>query len=273
MKVGIAGVTGKFARRLLTHLLDSSTSNGHESLTVKGYCRDPAKLPSSLSSSPNVELIQGSAFDHEALASFVQDCDVGVCCYLGDNKLMVEGQKALIDACDAATPPVPWYVSSDWALDYTKLKLGELFPKDPMIHVKSSFFGIVDADSNVFRYWGDGSEIMEGTTYDDAARFTARVVLDRQASVVGGRAIIKEIAQSYEKVYGVPVTLEKRGSLDDLYKTMHDLRGKTPQDVYSYMSLFFYYYWVNGQTPADWAAYMTSWPRDQIGKSYFALNM
>lgn len=48
----------------------------------------------------------------------------------------------------------------------------------------SSFFGIVDMDSNVIRYWGDGSEIMEGTTYDDAARFTARVLLDRQASGV-----------------------------------------------------------------------------------------
>ncbi|KAL4765778.1 NmrA-like family protein [Aspergillus foveolatus] len=316
MKVGIAGVTGKFARRLLTHLLDSSTSNGQESLTVKGYCRDPAKLPSSLFSSPNLELFQGSAFDHEALASFVQGCDVVVCCYLGDDKLMIEGQKALIDACDAATPPVPRYVSSDWALDYTKLELGELFPKDPMIHVKayleskqnvtgvhilvggfmepifSSFFGIVDADSNVFRYWGDGSEIMEGTTYDDAARFTARVVLDRQASgvlrFVGGRATIKEIARPYEKVYGVPVMLERRGSLDDLYKTMHDLREKNAQDVYSYMSLFFYYYWVNGQTfvgpeldnarypdvkPADWEAYMSSWPREHIKKSYFALNM
>ena len=50
---------------------------------------------------------------------------------------MVEGQKALIDVCDAATPPVPRHVSSDWALGYTKLKLRELFPKDPMIHVKS----------------------------------------------------------------------------------------------------------------------------------------
>jgi hypothetical protein len=121
---------------------------------------------------------------------------------------MVEGQKALIDVCDAATPPVPRYVSSDWALGYTKLKLRELFPKDPMIHVKeyleskrnvtsvhilvggfvepifSSFFGIVDADSDVIRHWGDGSEIMEGTTYDDAARFTARTVLDCQASGV-----------------------------------------------------------------------------------------
>ena len=59
-------------------------------------------------------------------------------------------------------------------------------------------------------------------------------------SVVGGRATIQEIAKSYEKVYGAPVTLEKRGSLEDLYKTMHDKRMQSPQDIYSYMSLYVY---------------------------------
>ncbi|PLB54792.1 NAD(P)-binding protein [Aspergillus steynii IBT 23096] len=308
MKVGIAGITGKFARRLVTHLLETPDS----SLTIKGYCRDPSKLPATLQSSPKVELIQGDAFDTAAVATFVQDCDVVVCCYLGDDKLMIDGQKLLIDACESAA--VPRYVASDWALDYTKLKLGELFPKDPMIHVKayldakkvegvhiliggfmepvlSPFFSIVDTQANVFRYWGDEEQIMEGTTYDGAARYTAKVVLDEEAKgvlkFVGGRATLKEIAKSYEKAYGVPVTLEKRGSLDDLYKTMHDLRAKSPQNIYSYMPLFFYYYWVNGQTfvgpeldnarypdvkAATWEDFMAAWPREQVGTSYFALN-
>ncbi|KAJ0418700.1 NAD(P)-binding protein [Aspergillus carlsbadensis] len=310
MKVGIAGITGKFARRLLTHLLDA----GDDSLTFKGYCRDPSKVPNTLKESPRVELIQGTAFDKETIATFVDGCDVVVCCYLGDDKLMVDGQKLLIDACESAN--VPRYVASDWALDYTKLKLGELFPKDPMIHVKayldakesvsgvhiliggfmepifSPFFNIVDVESNTFRYWGDGSETMEGTTYDDAAKYTAKVVLDSKATGVlkflGGRATIHEIAKSYEAVYGVSVKLEQRGSLDDLYKAMHELRAQNPQDIYSYMSLFFYYYWINGQTflgpeldnerypdvkAASWEGYMISWPRDQIGTSFFALNM
>lgn len=201
MKVGIAGITGKFARRLLTHLLDV----GDDSLTIKGYCRNPSKLPESLKSSPKLEIIEGTAFDQDTIATFVQGCDVVVCCYLGDDKLMVDGQKLLIDACESAN--VPRYVASDWALDYTKLKLGELFPKDPMIHVKnyldtkkvagvhiliggfmepifSPFFNIVDVQTNTFRYWGDGNEIMEGTTYDDAAKYTAKVVLDSEAKGV-----------------------------------------------------------------------------------------
>ncbi|RDH29012.1 NAD(P)-binding protein [Aspergillus welwitschiae] len=311
MKVGIAGITGKFARRLLTHLLDA----GDDSLTIRGYCRSPSKLPDFVKLSPKLEIIEGAAFDQNTIATFVQGCDVVVCCYLGDDKLMVDGQKLLIDACESAN--VPRYVASDWALDYTKLKLGELFPKDPMIHVKnyldtekkkiagvhiliggfmepifSPFFNIVDTQTNTFWYWGDGNEIMEGTTYDDAAKYTAKVVLDPEAKgvlkFVGGRATIQEIAKSYEKVYGTPVILEKRGSLEDLYKTMHDKRMKSPQDIYSYMSLFFYYYWINGQTfvgpeldnarypdvqAVDWEGFMKSWSQEQIGTSYFALNM
>lgn len=201
MKVGIAGITGKFARRLLTHLLDV----GDGSLTIKGYCRNPSKLPESVKSSPKLEIIEGTAFDQDAIATFVQGCDVVVCCYLGDDKLMVDGQKLLIDACESAN--VPRYVASDWVLDYTKLKVGELFPKDPMIHVKnyldtkkvagvhiliggfmepifSPFFNIMDVQTNTFRYWGDGNEIMEGTTYHDAAKYTAKVVLDSEAKGV-----------------------------------------------------------------------------------------
>ncbi|KAL5355540.1 hypothetical protein BJX96DRAFT_170765 [Aspergillus floccosus] len=310
MKIGIAGITGKFARRLLTHLLEA----GDDSITIKGYCRDPSKLPDGLKTSPQLEIIQGTAFDGDAIATFVQGCDVVVCCYLGDDKLMVDGQKLLIDACESAS--VPRYVASDSALDYTKLKLGELFPKDPMIKVKSyldtekegvagvhiliggfmepifsPFFNIVDAQTNTFRYWGDSNEIMEGTTYNDAAKYTAKVVLDPEAKgvlkFVVGRATLQEIAKSYEKVYGVPVTLEKRGSLEDLYKTMHDLRAKNSQEIYSYMPLFFYYYWINGQTfvgpeldnarypdvkAVDWEGFMASWAREQIGTSDFALG-
>ncbi|KAL2802584.1 nmrA-like family protein [Aspergillus granulosus] len=315
MKIGIAGITGKFARRLVARLLEA----GDDTLTIKGYCRDPTKLSEPIASDTRIQLIQGTAFDTDAIATFVQDCDVVVCCYLGDDKLMVDGQKLLIDACEVAH--VPRYVASDWALDYTKLKLGELFPKDPMIHVKSyldeknkeghrsvagvhiliggfmepifsPFFNILDVESNTFRYWGEGDGVMEGTTYDDAARFTAKVVLDPQAKgvlkFVGGRSTIREIAKAYEETYGVPAKLERRGSLDDLYRTMHDLRAKSPQDIYSYMSLFFYYYWINGQTfvgpdldnsrypevkAADWKSFLSSWSREQIATSYFALNV
>lgn len=195
--VGIAGITGKFAKRFVSHLLKQ------DGVSIRGYCRDPSKVPEAISSSPQVTIFKGDALDNEAIRTFVTGSDVVVCCYLGDDTLMVDGQKALIDSCEESQ--VPRYVASDWALDYTKLKLGELFPKDPMIHVKayldtkkvqgvhihvggfmepifSSFFNIFDPSTNTFRYWGDGSEIMEGTTYENAAEFTAAVVVDPKAT-------------------------------------------------------------------------------------------
>lgn len=195
--IGIAGITGKFARELSLVLLQ------HADINIKGFCRDPSKLPASFSSNSQLTLIKGDGFDVSALRSFVDSCEVVVCCYLGPENLMVDGQKLLIDACEEAG--VSRYVASDWCLDYTKLDFGQLFPKDPMKHIKAYLeskekikgvhilvgafiepffsppFGIFDPASVSFRYWGTGDEIWEGTTYANAAEYTAAVCLDKNA--------------------------------------------------------------------------------------------
>ncbi|KAI1104966.1 nmrA-like family protein [Jackrogersella minutella] len=295
--IGIAGITGKFARELTSILL--KTPN----VAIKGYCRDPSKVPQSFSS--KVSLARGDAFDAPAVQAFVAGCDVVVCCYLGEPKVMVEGQKLLVDAC--AAEGVPRFVASDWSLDYTKLQLGQLFPKDPMIHVKAyldaqdkvkgvhilvgmfidNFFSppftTYDAASATFKYWGTGNEIWEGTTYRNAAEFTAAVCLDKDAvgiqKLVGGRASFHEIAQSFEQVYGVKPKVERQGSLDDLFNHMHELRKKDPRNIFAYLFLFFQYYMVNGQTligpeldndkypqvkPVSWEDYFRIVPKNQL---------
>lgn len=277
--VGLAGITGKFGRSLAHQLLKNPD------ISLRGYARDPKKVPSSIASSPNVRLFQGGAYDEATIQSFVQGCDVVVCAYLGDDGLMVEGQKKLIDACEGAG--VPRYIASDWCLDYTKLQLGDLFPKDPMIHVKayletkqvlkgvhilisgfmdpifSPLFRIWDPEAKTLRFWGDGTEVWEATSYDNAAEFTAAVAADPSAvgiqkcrllvshpyhhctyqhpltrsADLGDRKTIKEIAESFEKVYGIKPKLESYGSLEDLKARMHALRADSPTDVFSYMSL------------------------------------
>lgn len=195
--VGIAGITGKFGRLLAARLLEN------HNVSLRGYARNPAKAGLVLSESPRVQLFKGEAFDDLAIKSFVAGCDVVVCAYLGGDDLMVDGQKKLIDAANEAG--VARYVASDWALDYTKLKLGELFPKDPMIHVKayldtketitgvhiliggfmdpilSPFFRVWEPQTRTLRYWGEGTEPWEGTSYSNAAQFTAAVIADTSA--------------------------------------------------------------------------------------------
>ncbi|KAI1374412.1 nmrA-like family protein [Hypoxylon crocopeplum] len=299
--VGIAGITGKFARELAAALLK------YPNVTIKGYCRDPSKVPQSLSS--KVSLVKGDAFDAPAIRSFAAGCDVVVCCYLGDNKLMIDGQKLLIDAC--AAEGIPRYVASDWCLDYTKLELGRLFPKDPMIHIKayldaqdkvkgvhilvgmftdvffSPAFGTFDSASATFKYWGTGDEIWEGSTYQNAAEHTAAVCVDKDAvgvlRLVGGRATFREIAESFGKVYGVKPKLECQGSLDDLFKRMHELRKTNPQNFFAYLFLFFQYYMAEGSTmvgpeldndrypqvkPVSFEDYFKAVPREKLVGAY-----
>lgn len=97
--VGVAGITGKFARRVVTHL------QKHSDVSIRGFCRDPSKVPERISSSHKVTLFKEEAFDVEAVRAFAQGCDVLICCYLGDDKLMIDGQKILIDACEELGVP------------------------------------------------------------------------------------------------------------------------------------------------------------------------
>ncbi|OGE56564.1 hypothetical protein PENARI_c003G06624 [Penicillium arizonense] len=80
-----------------------------------------------------------------------------------------------------------------------------------MIQVKAQLGA---KQTNTFRFWSRGDEVMEGTTYDNAAEFTAALSVDAGASGImqflGRRAIIREIAQSFETVYGVKLSLESR---------------------------------------------------------------
>ena len=196
--VCIAGLTGKVARLLTGHLL--AKPNIH----INGIARSPAKLPSEIASNPRVTVFQGGADDVATIRKALKSSSVAVCCYLGPNDLMLEGQKTLIDA--AIEEKVPRYIAGDWSLDYRRLQYGEVTTKDPMkriaeylaerkdriqgVHILNgefmdvfwSFSGLYDGNKGVFRYWGTGDEKLDLTTYDDAAKYTAEIALDKDAN-------------------------------------------------------------------------------------------
>ncbi|KPM43776.1 hypothetical protein AK830_g2805 [Neonectria ditissima] len=263
--VGIAGITGKFARNVAANLLK------RPEVSIRGFCRDPTKLPASILSSPRVHIIKGESTDTAALKSFAKTSDVVVCCYLGDNSLMTQGQKLLIDACEAEG--VRRYLASDYSLDFTKLEYGQLPAKDPMKHVKayldtktikgvhvligifmetfwSRFVGIWNSDATTLSYWGTGDEVWESTTYANASEFVAAVALDECAR---GTKVIRQIAETFKAVHGVEPELKNLGSLDGLRKTMLQIQEKDPRNFFSYIPLFYQYYCTNGQTYLDGA--------------------
>src|SRR5690606_26879081 len=129
--VGIAGISGKFGRLLARALL-----NTYPSVHIRGYCRS-SNLPSWLTSSPRVTIIQGSATDLARNREFVRGCDVVVCVYLNLSQpgFMFESQAVIVDACEEEG--VPRFVAADMTFDYTKLPMGEMPLKDEMLKVKA----------------------------------------------------------------------------------------------------------------------------------------
>lgn len=266
--IGIAGITGQMAVELCGYLLQNPD------IHIRGYCRDPTKVLSRLSSSPQIEIMKGGAFDRETVYAFTRGCDIVVCCYQGTDELMISGQKLLIDACE--DEGVPRYMASDWALFYDNLEFGQLFTKDPMKHVKaylgtkkkvkgvhvlnaifmdtlfSPYFKVYSAETHTFQHWGPEDAIFEGTSYENAAEYTARAILDKGAvgtlRFLGDRKTMDEISRSYEKVYGIKPKVLIQGTADELYQKMWALRKQYPNEPYRYMAMFYHYYTVTTQT-------------------------
>lgn len=101
-------------------------------------------------------------------------------------------------------------------------------------------------------------------------------------AVLGDTKSPKELAKTYEEVYGVVPTVECQGSLDDLEKKMRQAFQKEPGNVFAWMGLHYQYYMANGATrlgktenerlgdrrPQSVKEFMQSFPRDKLAMSY-----
>jgi hypothetical protein len=202
--IAIAGFTGKMSRLITDALLRT-----HPEVKIHGICRSPSKVDPSISSNPNVTIMQAESTDSEAIRAALRGTSVCICCYLNlfDTTFMVEGQKTLIDACIAED--VPRYIASDWCMDFRGLRLGNHPAKDPMklvhayldekeragkirqVHILvggfmefffAGFLGYVDAEKGEFTSYGTGDEKLDMTTWRDSASFTAEVAMDPDAN-------------------------------------------------------------------------------------------
>ncbi|RAO70144.1 uncharacterized protein BHQ10_006156 [Talaromyces amestolkiae] len=251
--VGIAGISGKLAQCLVKELLK------YPEIVIRGYCRSLQKLPPSISQSKRIVLIKGGYDDRENARKFVQGSDVVVCCYYGGPELMTHGQEILIDACEDAG--VNRYIASDFAVDYTKIPRDAIFPKKSAqivmeylttkkvsgVHILtgglmetfwSDFFGLYNSDNRSISFWGTGDEQWDLTTCTTAAAYTAALALDRNAKGVfrfrGDRKSIKDIKGIFETVYGIPLHLKQKGSIDELYQTVEESFNMNPEDISSW---------------------------------------
>ncbi|WYZ42206.1 hypothetical protein EsH8_V_001101 [Colletotrichum jinshuiense] len=263
--VGIAGISAKLAQCVVKAL------QAYPNVKIKGFCRRPEKLPQSALKNYNVEVIQGNFDDKAAVQKFVKGTDIVICCYFGSPDVMILGQKILIDAC--AKEGVSRYLPSDFAVDYTKIPDGELFPKQSTkiikkymlhkdvagVHVLvgtlletfwSDYFKVYDANTQTISYWGTGEEKWDFTTYEATAAYTAALAVDKEAVGVfrfrGDCKSVSEIKAVYNKVYQSPLQLKRLGSLAGLYDAAKDTYNKDPSNLSAWGSRAFIYWCTNG---------------------------
>lgn len=196
--IGIAGISGKFAQCIIKSLLLNP------SVHIKGYCRNASKLPTILTTHPRIKIVTGSYDDITSIQNFVSGTSVVICCYFASTEVMTNGQKYLINACEAAK--VPRYIAGDFSVDHTLIPSSRihLFPKPTTkiieylstkksvkgVHILNGalmetfwadFFQLYDSSSRTLSYWGTGDEKWEFTTYQTAADYTAAIALDDNA--------------------------------------------------------------------------------------------
>lgn len=271
LTVGLAGLSSKLCRLIARQLLT------RPNVSIRGYVRDPTKVPKEIVTSPRVQIIQGEALNREAVQSFVQGCNVVVCGYLGPDDTMIQGQKILVDACEIEG--VARYFPSDFTLDYTKLELGQLDRKDPMIYIKayieerqaqgskvrgvyvlimgfietlfSSYFQFWIGKEKKLQAWGSLDEpVWEMTSYKTTAEYTAELILDEKAvgiqKFLGEKASVRAIAAVMKESYNIKSEVVRLGSLDELYPKMHAVREEGTS--LAWIAMFYQYYLTNGQT-------------------------
>lgn len=200
--VGIAGLTSKLAMLMARSVLQKPNT------AIRGLVRNPAKLPQELAANKRVTIVQGDAFDKEAANKFTQGCNAVICGYLGSHDVMIDGQKILVDACEANG--VPRYFPSDYTIDYDKLEMGQLPNKDPMKVVKgyiedrraqgaktrgvyvliggfmdtlfSSFFNLYKRSENKLQAWGSMDDpVWDMTSYQNTAEYVGELAVDENA--------------------------------------------------------------------------------------------
>lgn len=277
MLVLVAGVTGNIGQKLVQSL----TLRGHQ---VRGLGRNASKLSQHTAAQLERFETSSSYYDIQALNCACQGVDAVICAYGMDPRLQLEGQLLLLRAAERAG--IKTFVAASWNGDWSKLELGKHEAYDAYVSFKHqvemtseikpiymytgifaetlfsvSGHGHIGPDmplawnqqAKSFSIWGTGHTIWYLTTEQDAAEFTAEVIQRDDAAqggfwnVCSGAHSLRQVAQVYEQERGVKVTLDFRGSIDDLRAYALSARSNGDKRNYHlYTGLFYQLYASDG---------------------------
>ena len=267
----VVGATGTLGSKIVSSLIQIGTAN------VKALVRPGKADQAQAFQEMGVIPVEGDLLDSSTLPQACQDVDAIIAAVaLSDRSIVIEGQKNLIRAAEAAG--VKRMIPSDYSVDYFKLDYGDSYNLDmrkevaealkssklqPTFVLNGAFLdmflqpgqGLIESDGKTLTYWGDGEQLCDLTATDNVAAYTARAVLDpemvaRPLRVAGDVMGMKGIKAAYEAATGKTLTENCMGSVDDI-KVEIDKRKKEGQPPKNYMYLQYYWVMFSGKGKLD----------------------
>ncbi|MDT7578742.1 MAG: hypothetical protein QOK35_2 [Pseudonocardiales bacterium] len=245
----LAGSTGMLGGRIAHHLLDRPDA-AVRLLVRPGGPGDPAKKEAlRVFEERGATVVDGDVTDPASLDAATAGVDVVVSALQGGPDTIVDGQVALARAAqrngarrivpsdfaaDLFAAPPGQHPFFDWrrTADEAIAELGI-----EHVHVLNGAFldgfaaSLVDHAARTVTFWGTGDELIEATTVDDTARYTARAALDRgvpsgKFGVVGSRISAAAVAAAAERLTGYRYTRTSLGTVDELRARIADAHAR-----------------------------------------------
>ncbi|MCX8524656.1 NmrA family NAD(P)-binding protein [Chryseobacterium formosus] len=243
----VAGATGNLGNRICRELVKRGA-------TVKAIVRestDTDKIEILKELGAEVSIIDLN--DVNAIAAECADADCVVSALAGLGDVIIDLQKKILDG--AIKAGIPRFIPSDFCTDYNDLKEGEnrnfdlrrTFKKyidQSPIRATSIFNGcfadilkyntpILNLKDKSIGYWGDKADwILDFTTMDNAASFTAEVALDdsapRDLQIASFQVSPNMILEDVKQINGQEFQIHQLATLENFAEYIKKQRAENP---------------------------------------------
>ena len=248
----LAGATGRLGRRIAASLIEQRAN-------VRALVR-PGSAPEKINDLQKLgaSVVRVEFSDSDRLVEAIKGCDCVVSAVAGLRHVIVDAQTLLLDA--AIKAGAPRFIPSDYCIDYTKLKPGtnrnldlrrefnQRLDKAPIAgtSILCGMFTdlltgqapVVLFDRKRVLYWGNADQLMDFTTLDDTAMYTAAAALDpvtpRHLRIAGDQLSARGLSIVAGEITGQKFKLLRPGGLSAFGAIIKIMRTLMParDDLY-----------------------------------------
>jgi uncharacterized protein YbjT (DUF2867 family) len=245
--VVLAGATGHLGQRIAAHLVQANV----KVIALVRKSSDPGQ--GSLLEKGGVTLSKVDFDDSSQLAEACAGAHCIVSAVNGLEEVIIGAQTKLLGA--AIQAGVPRFIPSDYCIDYTKLSYGsnrnldwrrqfhEQLDRAPIRGtsiLNGMFTDLLTGEAPVVLfglkrvvYWGNADQLLDFTTLENTAEYTARAALDdtspRYLRIAGDVVSAKGLKEAASEATGKPFRLLRAGGLGSLHTMIRITRTLFPK--------------------------------------------